>query len=173
MPTLLEITEDMAALDALLTENGGDISDPAVMDAVDAWFTENESQLRAKVEGYAAFIQDQRILAEGAKQEAQRMADKAKRRTATADFLAGRLKGVMERLKINKIETPRFTVAVQGNGGVQPIDVHAPLDALPDWAKRKIVNIVPDKDAIRARLEAGETLEFAILQPRGTRLAIK
>lgn len=173
MPTLLEITEDMVALDALLTENGGDVTDPAVMDAVDRWFAENESSLRDKAEGYASFIQEQRILAEAAKQEAKRMADKAQRRTALADFLAGRLKGAMESLKIPKIETPRFTVAVQGNGGVQPIDVHKPVEELPDWAKRKNITITPDKDAIRARLEAGEQLDFAILQPRGTRLTIK
>lgn len=173
MPTLLEITDDMAALDALLLENGGDVSDPAVMDAVDRWFAENESRLKDKADGYAAFIQEQKLLAETRKAEADRMAAKARRNQATADFLIGRLKGTMERLGLAKIETARFTVAVQGNGGKQPVDVFGAIDELPEWAKRIKTIIEPDKDKIREKLEAGEKLDFAALQPRGTRLAIK
>jgi len=173
MASLLDITEDMAALDALLTENGGDISDPAVMDAIDRWFAENEANLRAKADGYAAFIQEQKLLAETRKAEADRMAAKAKRNQATAEFMAGRLKATMEQLGMAKIETARFTIAVQGNGGKQPVDVFGAIDQLPEWAKRTRTIIEPDKDKIRERLEAGETLEFAVLQPRGTRLAIK
>lgn len=173
MPTLLDITEDMAALDALLAENGGDISDPAVMDAVDAWFAENESQLRAKAEGYAALIQEMRLLAKAGKEEAQRMADKARRREDAADFLAGRLKGVMKEKGLAKIETPRFTISVVGNGGKQPLDIHVQTADLPDWAKRTQTIVEPDKDKIRAKLEAGEKLEFAVLQPRGDRLSIR
>jgi hypothetical protein len=173
MASLLDITEDMSALDALLTENGGDISDPAVMDAVDRWFAENESNLRLKADGYAAFIQEQKLLAESRKSEADRMAAKAKRNQATADFMAGRLKATMEQLGLPKIETARFTIAVQGNGGKQPVDVFGAIDQLPEWAKRAKTIIEPDKDKIRERLEAGDTLEFAVLQPRGTRLAIR
>lgn len=173
MPTLLEIEDDVMALDALLNDCQGDVSDPKVQAAVDQWFAENEAMLHTKVDGYAALIQEKKLLAEAAKQEAKRMADKAQQRAAAADFLSYRLKGVMERLGLNKIETPRFTVAVQGNGGKQPVDVFGPIDELPEWAKRTKTTIEPDKDKIRERLEAGEKLEFATLMDRGTRLAIR
>lgn len=171
MPTLLEIEDDVKALDALLNDCQGDVSDPKVQAAVDQWFAENEASLQAKVDGYAALIQEKKLLAEMRKQEAKRMADKANRDAAAAEFLAGRLKGVMERLGLSKIESKRFTVSVQGNGGKQPLDVHVGVDQLPEWAVR--TKIEPNNEAIRERLEAGETLEFANLQPRGTRLAIR
>ena len=52
--TLLEITEDLQAVDDLLTEAGGDIT--GVEATVDAWMTELDQDLKGKVDNYSALI---------------------------------------------------------------------------------------------------------------------
>jgi hypothetical protein len=171
--TLLDITDDLSALDDLLVEAGGDISDPAVSAAVDAWLDELGTALERKVDGYAALITTIEHRAEGRKAEAKRMADRARIDEASAASLRMRLKIALEARGIGKVETDRFRVSVQCSGGKQPVAVFGAIDQLPEWAKRIKTIVEPDKDKIRERLEAGDTLEFAVLQPRGTRLAIK
>jgi hypothetical protein len=171
--TLLDITDDLSALDDLLAENGGDVTDPAVAAAVDRWFAELDGALEAKADGYAALITTMRQRAEVRKAESDRLARRAKQDEASARFLADRLKSALEQRGVKKLETARFRIGVAGNGGLQPLDLRVPAEQLPEWARRTVVNVSADTEAIRRRLEAGERLEFANLMPRGTRLTIK
>ena len=71
-----------------------------------------------------------------------------------------------------KLRTKRFNISINGNGGKQPLrfDNTAPGD-LPTRFQRTIIE--PDKDAIRAALEAGEEISFAYLAERENHLRIK
>lgn len=172
MATLYEITDDMKALAELLGEVDGDISDPRVAQAVEEWFAETDRDFRRKADGYAAFIVELEARAKARKEEADRLATRAKVDRATADFLRERLKRTMQELGIKSVETDRFKVGVQGNGGMQPLELDvADARQLPEWAQA--IEVSANREEIRARLDAGEALPFARLLPRGTRLSIR
>ena len=167
---LFEITDDMQALDDLLAEVGGDVSDPKVAATVEAWFAELDHSLSAKVDNYAALISAMRARADVRRQEAERLARRAQIDEASADWLAARLLQAFEARGTRKIETARYAVSVVGNGGKQPLllDVEVPVE----W-NRTVTKVEPDREKIRLALEAGQALPFARLGERGKRLAIK
>lgn len=170
MSTLLDITDDMVALDNLIQECGGDMSDPLVEDAIGTWISEMQHDLDSKVDNYAAFITELKARAAMRKSEADRLTMRAKTDANTAAFLADRLKFALNELGIKKLETNRYRVAVAGNGGKRPMDIHG---VVPDkFMEDKVVSTV-NKDMIRETLEGGGELDFAILQERGNRLSIK
>ena len=71
---------------------------------------------------------------------------------------------------IKSLETPRFRVGVQLNGGVAPLVIANPNDVPEDYCK---VKVEPDNQSIRAALEAGTQLPFAKLGERGYSLRIR
>lgn len=167
---LFDITDDMQALDDLLAEVGGDVSDPKVAAAVEAWFAELDHSLSAKVDNYAALITSMRARADVRRQEAERLARRAQVDEASADWLASRLLSALDARGTKKLETDRYAVSVVGNGGKQPLvlDTEIPVE----W-NRTVTKVEPDRERIRLALEAGEALPFARLGERGRRLAIR
>jgi len=172
MPTIYEISEDMAALDALLAETGGEIT-PEAEAAFNAFEAELAANLHAKTDAYCALIAEIDARAAARKAEAKRLADRAKADERTADALRERLRFVWETRRLGKVETDRFTVSLAKNGGKAPLDIRCGVDELPAWAIKRETVVTVDKDAIRSRLDAGEPLDFASLMERGTRINIK
>jgi hypothetical protein len=172
MPTIYEISEDMAALDALLAETGGEIT-PEAEAAFNAFEAELAANLTGKVDAYCALLAEIDARAAARKAEAKRLADRAKTDERTADALRERLRFVWETRKLGKVETDRFTVSLAKNGGKQPLDVRCGVEDLPSWAVKRETVVTVDRDAIRSRLDAGESLDFASLMERGTRINIK
>jgi hypothetical protein len=171
--TLIEISEDFIALDQLLEEVEGDISNPAVAEAVEAWFKELDADLYHKLDNYAAYITEVQARAKARKEEADRLANRARINQNTADFLKLRLKQVLEQRGTKKYTTARFDLSVCGNGGKRPVDIHDPNAIPKDMCRHIPESWEPDADKIREHLSAGNKLEGAILQPRGTHLRIK
>jgi len=167
---LLQITDDMQALDDLLAEVGGDVSDPNVAAAVEAWMAELDVNFAGKVDNYAALITSIRARADVRRAESERLAKRAEIDEASADWLAARLLQALEARGTRKVETDRYAVSVVGNGGKAPLILTG--DVPPEWCKF-IEKIEVNRDKIRASLEAGEALPFASLGERGRRLAIK
>lgn len=172
MPTIYEISEDMAALDALLAETGGEIT-PEAEAAFAAFEAELAANLHSKTDAYCALIAEIDARAAARKAEAKRLADRAKTDERAADALRERLRFVWETRKLGKVETDRFTVSLAKNGGKAPLDIRCGVEDLPAWAVKRETVVTVDKDAIRARLDAGEPLDFASLMERGTRINIK
>ncbi len=173
MSTLLDITEDLRALDDLLYEVEGDVSDPKVAEAVDAWFAELDSALETKADNYAAFITELLNRAELRSSEAQRLYHRARIDQSTAGWLKDRLKAALEERNVKKLETPRYRISVAGNGGKQPVDIHDPEAVPRDLCKHVPEHYEPDSDLIRERLADGAEVPGAVLQNRGTHLRIK
>jgi hypothetical protein len=167
---LFQITDDLAALDDLLAECGGDISDPGVAAAVETWMAELDQNLKGKVDNYVALITEMRHRAETRSAEAERLANRARIDNDAADWLAVRLRQALDDRGLKKIETERYAVSVVGNGGKAPLLLTG--DVPSDWQKTR-TTVEPDRERIRASLEAGEALPFATLGERGKRLAIK
>jgi hypothetical protein len=77
----------------------------------------------------------------------------------------------MEHTATPRIDTARFTVAIQKNGGVQAVDVQVPATKLPE--KYQKVTVTADNEALRADLVAGVKVEGAALVARGSHLRIR
>lgn len=166
--TLLDITQDIEALDDLIASVNGDITDPTVEKAITDWLNELNDGLETKVDNYAALITILNSRAETRKAEANRLLARSKVDANTARFLQERLKLAFDVLEIKKLETDRYRVSVANNGGKKPLDIHGEV---PPRYTRLVVET--DKHKIRRHLEAGCELPFAILQDRGTRLSIR
>ena len=171
--TLYEIGTDLEALEAILLEHGGDITDPAVAAAVTAWESELEQNITGKVESYCRLIADIEARAEAREREAARLSYLAKADGKAATALRERLRFVFEAKGLKPVQTDNFRVSLAKKGGKAPLDLRVGIDELPGWAVRSETVLSPDKDAIRARLDAGEILSFAALMERGNYISIR
>lgn len=174
--TLFEIGGDVLALDALLDELGGDISDDQVAATIDEWLLENQSALSSKLDSYAALIKEREAIAEARLDEAKRLNGLASADLNAAQRLKERLLFFFESYGIQKVETARYKVALQKHGGKLPLLLNE--DLTPADVPEQFVVEVPatqriDTAAIRAELEAGKTLEFARLGERGSSIRIR
>ena len=169
--TLYDITADMRQIDELLTTLEGDISDPAIEEAITEWIAEMDSDLKTKVDGYAAYVTELLALAAARKDEARRLKERATVNENAAKRLKERLLYALQERGIDKVETLRYTVTVAKNGGVAPLDVQVAPEALPPRFQK--VTIDADNKAIRAAIAAGEEVDGATLMERGTSLRIK
>lgn len=170
MATLLTISADFDALLALVEESGGELTKDGER-VLDAWFAEIEGDRQAKVDGYCALVREHELKASLRREESERL---AKRATADENFakrLKQRLKEHMEHVGTPRIDTPRFTVSIQKNGGLAPLDISVPATALPKAYQR--VTVAADTEAIRAALAKGEQIEGVVLQERGSHLRIR
>jgi len=170
--TLLDIAADMAALDELLAESGGEIT-PDTEATLDAFFAETEANLSEKVDAYCRLISEMEARAEVRKAEAKRLADRARVDENAADALRERLRFVWEARKLGKVQTARYTVSLAKVGGKQKLDLRVGVEDLPSWAVKTETVTTANTDAIRAKLDAGEALPFASYMERGTRISIR
>ena len=169
--TLLNISDDMKALDDLLAESEGDVSSASVAAALDQWENELETDFVGKVDSYARLIAEIDARVAARTNEAQRLIKRAKTDEAAADSLRERLKSVWVFRGLATVETPNYRIGLQYNGGKQPLLLEAGRLAA-EWLKTTTL-IEPDKDRIRAELDAGNEVEGATLGERGRRLNIR
>ena len=168
--SLLDITDDMQALDDVLQEVGGDLSDPGVEATIDRWLAELEKDLENKVDNYAALIGIMRGRAAVRKAEAKRLTDRVRADENAANGLCERLKMAFEGRGIEKVETPRFRVSIANNGGKLPLVIDEDA-VIPDEYLRVVTE--PDKVLLHEALAAGKKLDGVRLGERGTRLSIR
>lgn len=168
--TLFEIGADMRALEDLLTEAGGDVTEEQFA-AVDAWFAENAASLRGKLDGYGALIRELEGRAKIRREEAARLTALAQTDENAVKNLKSRLLYFMQEQGEAKLESNLFKFSVCANGGKAPLALACdPADVPAEYTKTQIS---PDVDAIRAALEAGADLDFAFLEERGCHLRVK
>lgn len=176
--TLFEISEDLRALAEILEEAGGEIPDSQAEEAIDQFFAELGTERDRKLDSYCAVIREFESKAEARKTEANRLLALANSDESNAKRLKKKLHNFLEARGERKIETNRFKIALQKNGGKTPVilDNYYLVNAveLPE-AFRK-VTFSPDLDAIRIALETDEETEaikFAVLGERGEHLRIR
>lgn len=174
--TLFGIGADMMALDEMLSQIEGDLSDPATAQAIDEWIAENSENLEVKVDGYCALMQEYKARSDARKAEAKRLLELAKADENRAERLKERLKFFFESQGMTKLDTPRYSLTLAKNGGKTPLI----LDEDADWEaigklypECVVTHVEPSKDHIRAALEAGDRIPCAMLGERGTSLRIR
>jgi hypothetical protein len=173
-PTLWDIGADGRALNDLIEECGGDVTDPRVSEAFDAMFLEVAKDEANKLEGYAQMIRMLETEAAVAKAEAEQFTMKARHRTNQVARMKERVKEYLESLGRTEAHTAKGrTFKIQKAGGVAPLVIDENYS--PDEIDPKFVKVVKSIDggAVRSALEAGEPLAFARLGERGTYLALK
>ena len=162
-------------------EAEGDTEALSVIDAEIAAYLTREV---AKIDSYAGLIRRRGDEAETCEREAKRLADRAKALRADEQRLKDNALAVMQRFGVRELKSPTNTLRVQGNGGIEPLDI-------PDWPKdssgrfkplaaedlpislvRTLTLYLPDTDDIRERLKRGEPLRGVRLLPRGEHLRI-
>jgi len=177
MAALYELTAQMRQIEDVieaLEESGADDAEAtsALYDAL----IQTDGEIAEKLERYARIVRNEEGYAAMIKNEAQALAAKAKVRENRATRLKTAVKLALETLGIGKQEAGPFTWSVQANGGKAPLDVDPTLDISkidPRFVRTIPEQKVLDTDAVRAALEAGEELEFAVVRERGTHVRLK
>ena len=170
MTTLYQLTEEMQALDELLT-NAENPDSPEIFDAIQRALALQDERER-KVDAYCCLIAEITARAVARKAEAERLYLSAQTSENAVKRLKTSLLESFAVLGIRKLETEKFTVTVAKNGGLVPLEMQAGLDAssLPKEFQRIVVSV--DSEKVRAALETG-TLDFAKLGERGSHVRIK
>lgn len=172
MSTLLQISEDILALNNLIeeaTSEDGEI-DTAVAEALDQWFTTLLKDRDNKLDNYGALVRTLELRAAARKEEMERLAKRVAVDTNQAKYLKQRLREFLDMHKMPKIETRRFKFNCQNNGGVLPMQLPDDPETLPKDYQR--VEIKADTDKIRADLVAGKQVPGCSLGVRGRHLRI-
>ena len=167
--TLYEITEDVRALENLMIELGGEVTDESDLEAVESWFSSLGEGLSNKLDNYAALVKEVESRGQARLEEARRM-----KRLAEADISLGkrlkeRMMWALDMLGHRRIDTDRFRVTVAKNGGKLPLHID---DEVPGDFMKTVEVTSPDSEKIRAALADGSSLGFAKLGERGRTLRI-
>jgi hypothetical protein len=169
--SLLDIADDIAALDDLLEECGGDITE--IEKTVDGWFAELGIERDRKLDGYGSLIAELTNRAEVRETRAAQMIELARLDKKKVEFLKARLLQFFQANKIERVDTERFRFTRCKNGGAQPVWIDEAKN-LPDEYRRTVIKYKPEKEKIVKALQAaGGELPFAKLQPRGEHIRIK
>lgn len=199
--SLFDIGSDFEALEAILQECEGDISDPKATAAVDEWFEEIQTNEQQKVGAYLWILRKWQAEADMAKAQAERMESFAKVRAGRIAVLKSRMFEYMQRRGVTELLSPMGEkVRIQPNGGKQAMRVREPFvddieaiisnataspisigaDALNLYSPEFLESLRPylvavvklDETKVRSDLESGVPVRFAELLPRGKSLRI-
>lgn len=146
--TLDGIEGDLDALDALLEERGGDITEEDAEAAVDDWFDELGEARDRKLNGYCRRIQALKANAAAKKQEEGRLAQQRKIDEGNAGWLERRLLSFVQRRGMpikgkptRQLETTLFKITETLNGGKQSISILVPPLELPEQLRQDTITI--------------------------------
>lgn len=175
--TLFEISSDLQALDDLLSDIGGEVTDEETETAIDTWLAELGAERDNKLNNYAYLIKATEGAVDALDTEITRLRDRKKTYENKIAKLKERLKLYMESNGLDKITTGLFTFGVQKSGGKPKVILNEYLslhpEELPEGLRR--VKFEADLEAIRAKLEQGDATvaEYAYLQESGRHLRIR
>ena len=173
--TLFEISDELTAIEELLTENGGDITGDAAGETLEAWFDRLTDVRDAKIDDYCRLITMIRERAEARHREIMRLGALADTDENAITRLKTALHNFMIERNVTKIETSLHKLTLAKNGGKAPLTVPEawrddPASA-PEQYHRAVIHL--DTELIRADLAGGEDVPGCAIGERGTHLRIK
>lgn len=176
MSSLYELTQEVGALEALLQETGGDVTDESQAAMIEQWQQEFDWAHRAKVDGYAKLIKNAEADIDAIKKEGERLAARAQALRNKIQRLKDLAKYAMDSRGLKKLEGITFTLAIQKNGGKAPLEILVKNpEVLPEQYRIVTTTVEPNKDALREALEKGdkEAESYARLLPVGESVRIR
>jgi len=127
------------------------------------WLASQSSDLAPAIDDLLAITAEIEHRAAGRKIEAKRIADLGKRDQAIADWMKGQITRVLESSGATSIQTPRHKVTLATPGGVRALEI---IGDVPEAFSTTVTTVVPNKELIRATIEAGQSLPFAMLHSK-------
>lgn len=154
MSSLYDISERLMSLYAMMDDES--FSEECIKDTLEAL----EGEFDDKVEGWCKWIKSIESDVKIAKEEAERLREKAKRDEKKIVQLKSTLAEYMNTVERPKVKTALFNVNRLKMNGKLDIDG---MGDIPDEYKKEVTRIVKeaDKDKIREALDKGERLPFA------------
>lgn len=149
--SLYDIGENLAALDALLEESQGELTPE-----IEAWMREYGLAEKEKVDRYGAYAKELDATTKALKEEEERLAARRKATLNKIERLKFLADGYLVQRGITKVEGKLFTIARQKNGGKPALTLLVQPEALPDAYRVTVTTVNPDKEKLRAAVEAGE-----------------
>lgn len=152
--TLFSLSEDLLALDALLTESDGELTPE-----VEAWMAEYRDKLADKVDGIGWFWRTIEARIAGFKAAQDDLARKRQIEERKIERLKGYVASCLVHLGTRKLEGPTYTLAMQKNGGKAPLRLAEPFASDPSLLPPgyRIVKYAADLAKLRevAELDGG------------------
>jgi|SRR5688572_25696464 len=168
--TLFSLTEDLKALDALLTENAGELT-PEVL----ALMAEYQDRFETKADAVAWYAKTLEAELSVATEHAAHFETKRPVARRKVEAWKSYVLSCMTNLGAREIKGRAYTLSVQANGGEQPLEIFEPYKSdpsqLPEMLRREVVT--PDTKVIRSALAQGVFLDVATLLPRGFHVRIR
>jgi len=158
---LYEASGAARELEAMLTEAEGELTE--AMDGHFDILAKQAESLPAAIDDVLSLVRDIEARAEARKAEADRLKQRAKRDEAVAAWFKSQVLRTMQAEGLKKLETARWRATVAQPGGKPAMEI---VDAIPEDFYREVVTREIDKDKIRAALESGQTLPFAMFVPK-------
>jgi Gp157 protein len=175
MPTIFQIADEISALHDLLSECGGELPDEQAEAAIAEWLAETDVALDRKVDSYCGLIREFEARSEAREIEAKRLMAIAGADGNQAKRLKARLKDFFQVCGLQKLETPRFRVSIQANGGSLPLIVPPAWEAdpasAPEAFHKHVIQL--DREAIKNAIRNDEETHGAHLAEHGTHLRIR
>ena len=138
--TLYSIETRLQELVDLRDQLGAE-GDSEAIEAVDHEIAGYLTREAAKINSYAAMIRQRCDSAALCKARAAELAARAKAFEADVQRLKDNALRVMESFGVTKLETPETTLRVQGNGGLQPLEITIPSSELPAEFQLKSITL--------------------------------
>lgn len=161
MLSLYEMTEEWKSVFDMLLDP--EIPEDAIFDTIEMI----EADMDTKADSYAKIIKSMDGDTAQIDEEIKRLQSRKTSISKRKAWMQQQLFQTMKDTGRTKFKTALFSFNIQKNGGKQPVDITA--DVPPEWLKPGD----PDKDKIRAYLESGNELPFAVLAERGESLRIR
>jgi outer membrane murein-binding lipoprotein Lpp len=176
LPSLYELTNEWAELaERLERADEEGLSDDAAKEGFAAWFAKLDGTSEAKFDQLGKFVRMLDLDAKAAHDEAERLRKRAQASEKKAARVKQSMLDMMAVAGLKTMRTPSFTFSRCANGGKQPI-------VLADVDPNEIAALFPhlvvmkaeiNKEAVRGALDAGDSLPFAQLAPRGEHIKIR
>lgn len=170
--SLLDIQDDFLALDDLIDEVGGEITDPRVEHALDSLIHEMGVERDRKLDGYCAFIRELELRSAARKEEVERLQLRIKRDANVIGWLKTRMIEFLRSINTKKVETDRFVLSRCANGGKAPLRYPSDYRDLPADYVVQVISYRIDTDKIRKDLEEGKKVKGCFIEDRGEHLRI-
>lgn len=148
MPTFEQIQNEIAAMLSIPDEDLDDVQ----RKALDAYLDKLATAEASKVDGFGQFIRLQTVQAKACKEEAKRLAAKAKTAESRIAFLKAKYVASMQGVGVKKISGAVYTLSVHEN---EAVAITAQTETLPEIYQRKKITVEPDTIAIRNALKDG------------------
>lgn len=161
---LWEVAEELELIGAEIAEAGG-VMTPEQESALDDLAGTRDE----KIERVALYIRERLVNAEAAHAEAVRLGAIERHHAAAAEGLKGYLLRNMERMGVQRVDTPRVRVRVQKNSRPAIRYTRDPA-TLPEFLRKTVVQV--DGNAAYEQLKAGAPLPDGFVVEVGSHVRI-